>query len=591
MVLIKTNEAKCRDCYRCVRTCPVKAIRIKTEREEKVHAQVLDDFCLLDGKCILSCPQKAKKVVSDISQVKYLLEHGIPLAASVAPSFAASLPLENPQIFPTLLKKLGFKLVQETAVGAEIVAREYRGKEWDKPIIDSSCPVIVNLVEKHYPNLIPFLSNTVSPMIAHGRYIKANNNNLPVVFIGPCIAKKGEAMNHGLKDAVDFVLGFDEVWEWIIGSEINLDTNLDTIEETYFDEPLANLARLFPVEGGILQTSFPGITRFDVQVTSVTGLENCKSFLEYLEKGETKTLPQLTELLACNGGCIGGPRTVTQNDIFLKRQKVIEYYNSNRRRSHKEKAKGMEDITLPPSMLRRKFLNRLLEYPAPSEKQIKEILAQTGKYRPEDELNCGACGYNSCRDKAIAVYQGTAEVQMCIPYMRKRAESMSNIVLNSMPNGILIVDDKLTILEINPKAEEMFQCNADKVTGQKLDCLIDPGNFQRALEEQQLLNILSSYSNYGITTREIIFPLKSEQIIVGIFVDISAEQRHKEQLDQMKSQTIERAQEVIEKQMKVAQEIAGLLGETTAETKVLLTRLIQLMEEPPAPDERGPENQ
>jgi iron only hydrogenase large subunit-like protein/uncharacterized Fe-S cluster-containing protein len=587
MVLIKTNEAKCRDCYRCVRTCPVKAIRITTEREEKVHAQVLDDFCLMDGKCILSCPQKAKKVASDIPQVKYLLQHGVPLAASVAPSFAALLPLENPQIFPALLKKLGFKLVQETAVGAEIVAKEYRGKKWDSPLIDSSCPVIVNLVEKHFPNLIPLLSNTVSPMIAHGRYIKANNNNLPVVFIGPCIAKKGEAMNHGLKDAVDFVLGFDEVWDWIISSEINW----DTIEKSYFDEPLANLARLFPVEGGMLQTSFPGTTRFDVQVTSVTGLENCISFLEYLKRGKTETLPQLTELLACNGGCIGGPRAVTQNDVFLKRQKVIEYYNSSGHKPGKDGRKGLEDITLPPSMLRRKFLNRQLEYPVPSEEQIKEILAQTGKYQPEDELNCGACGYNSCRDKAIAVYQGTAEVQMCIPYMRKRAESMSNIVLNSMPNGILIVDDKLTILEINPKAEEMFQCSADKITGQKLDSLIDPGNFRRALEEQQLLNILSNHSDYGLTTREIIFPLKSEQIIVGIFVDISAEQRHKEQLDQMKSQTIERAQEVIEKQMKVAQEIAGLLGETTAETKVLLTRLIQLMEEPPSPDERGPGNQ
>lgn len=583
---IVTNQAKCRDCYRCIRTCPVKAIRIKTGNKEEVHAQVLDDFCLMDGACVLSCPQKAKQVESDIPQVKYLLKHAVPLAASVAPSFAASLPLDNPEIFPGLLRKMGFKLVQETAVGAELITSDHRTRESNQPEIDSACPVIVNLVEKHFPNLIPMLSDSVSPMIAHGRYIKANNNNLPVVFIGPCIAKKGESLNHGIKDAVDFVLGFDEIWEWIEESGIDINSN----EQAYFDEPIPNLARLFPVEGGMLRTTFPETDKFNLDISSITGLENCISFLEHISNEGESDLPQLMELLACSGGCIGGPRTATETDVFIKRQKIIKYFNSNRHRLNKDSKKQLKEIFLPPSMLRRKYLNKRLERLNPSQEEIKEILAKTGKYHPEDELNCGACGYDTCRDKAVAVYQGIAEVQMCIPYMRKRAESMSNVVLNSMPNGILIVDNKLNILEINPRAKEMFQCTGQEVTGRNLDCLIDPGHFQKARQEQQLLNVLSNYTQYGLTTREIIFPLKSEQLVVGIFVDITSEQRHKEQLDQMKGQTIDRAQEVIEKQMKVAQEIAGLLGETTAETKVLLTKLIQLMKEPPAPDERGPED-
>lgn len=578
MDLIITNEAKCRDCYRCVRTCPVKAIRIKSGEKEQVHAQVLEEFCVMDGRCVLACPQNAKKVVSDLDKVKELLNRGVPLAASVAPSFAAALPLENPAIFPSVLRHLGFSLVQETALGAELVAREVRRRGFEKPVIDSSCSVVVNLVEKHYPDLIPWLSPVVSPMIAHGRYIKKENNNIPVVFIGPCIAKKEEATNPAVAGAVDYVLGFDEIWEWIKKSLVNL----DTFEPTPFDKPWPDIARLFPVEGGILRTSSLNTDMLDINVVSITGLHNCINFLRHLSSGKIEHPPKLMELLACSGGCIGGPRTVTNDDILVKRRKIINYYKLSPGRQK-------DNVFISPRLLERGYTNKQIKRQIPNEEIIKKILAQTGKYRPEDELNCGACGYNSCRDKAIAVYQGMAEVQMCIPYMRKRAESMSNLVLNSMPNGVLIVDNNMDILEINPKAEEMFNCRADEVTGKKLDNLIDPRNFQLAFEKKQLLNVLAKYPKYGIVTREIIFPLEREQIVVGILVDITEEQRHKETLDQMKKQTIERAREVIEKQMKVAQEIAGLLGETTAETKVLLSKLIQLMEESPALDERRPE--
>jgi len=588
MGLIVTNEAECRDCYRCVRACPVKAIKIKSGEKEQVHAQVLDDFCVLDGKCVLSCPQKAKKVQSDLDKVKDLIKQGVPVAASVAPSFAAALPLDAPMVLPAILKQLGFNMVQETALGAELVAAEHRCRKPEQPVMDSSCPVIVNLVEKHFPNLIPLLSTVVSPMIAHGRYIKKQNSNITVVFIGPCIAKKEESKNQEVRDAVDYVLGFDELWEWIMEAEINP----ESVQPVPFNKPFPNLARLFPVEGGMLRTASFSTDMLDINVSSITGLEQCIEFLAHLSAGKIKHPPKIMELLACSGGCIGGPRSVTQDDIFIKRQKIVNYYKSSMHRQNE--SRDMFDpgsISLASSLLHRKFINKQVQRPTPDEEKIKEILAQTGKYKPGDELNCGACGYNSCRDKAIAVYQETAEVQMCIPYMRKRAESMSHVILNSMPNGVLVVDSELNILEMNPKAEEMFNCRCDELCGKKLDCLMDSGNFRKALEKKQLLNVMSNYDHFGITTREIIFPLDKEQVVVGIFVDITEEQRRKEQLDQMKNQTIERAREVIEKQMKVAQQIAGLLGETTAETKVLLTKLIKLMQEPPAPDERRPDKQ
>lgn len=573
MTLITTNEATCRDCYKCLRSCPLKAISINSkDNPAEVHARVIDERCVQDGRCVLVCPQKAKKVPEKTRAIKDLLARGTPVAASVAPSFAGGLP--EPGLLPAALKKMGFALVQETAVGAELVAREHRRLQPAGTTISSACPVIVNLVERHYPGLIPHLSPLVSPMVAHARLLKNRRPGLKVVFIGPCIAKIGEASSPATENAVDFAIGFKGLWEWL-AEEIDL----KTLPPAEFDGPLPDLARLFPLEGGQLRTSSLSADRLDTDVLAVTGLENCLDLLGHLAKGSNKkSLPSFIEMLACSGGCIGGPLALSDEDLFIRRQKVIEYY-AGRRRGEKDPDQADQDLSLPSRLLYRRYQNRQVSVPEPSEESIKRILAQTGKFKPEDELNCGACGYGSCREKAVAVYSGNAEPQMCIPSMRKRAESMSNLVLQSMPNGVVIVDGSLNILEVNPAAERMFQSLAAELTGRPLEALIDPAGFARAIEEKKLLEIEESYPTYGIITRQIIFPLEREKIAVGIFVDITEERRQKEQLDQVKTQTIRRAQEVIDKQMTVAQEIAGLLGETTAETKVLLGRLIKLMQE------------
>lgn len=579
--LIITNEAMCRDCYRCVRACPVKAIKIKTEKKKKIHAQIIDSYCILDGSCVLVCPQKAKIIKSDLGAVQKLIDKGVPLAVSLAPSFVTALPLERPEKLPAILKGLGFSVVQEAAVGAELIAAEYRQGKYKKPLIDSSCPVIVNLVEKHFPNLIPWLSTVVSPMIAHGRYLKQQHKNITTVFIGTCIAKKGESADPQLSDAIDYVIGFDELWNWIQEKQLDL----KSMNLVPFDQPFPDLARLFPVEGGFLKSIALSTDKLEIEAGSITGLKNCNQYLKQLSTGKIEHPPMMMEMSACRGGCIGGPRSATRDGVFIKRQKIIEYYKSYS--GVNSNPNPGDKIYLESHLLRRKFNNKKQLLVTPNEKTIKSILAQTGKYRPEDELNCKACGYNSCRDKAIAVYQGMAEVQMCIPYMRQRAEYLSNIVLNSMPNGAIIVNNKFEIIEINSKAQELFRCRAENIIGEDLDKLIDASNFRLAAQKGQLVNVLANHPDYGIVTRQIVFSLEQEKIIVGIFVDITEEQRNKEQLNKMKNQTIERAQEVIVKQMKVAQEIAGLLGETTAETKVLLTKLIKLTQDSPAFGERG----
>ncbi|OAT80781.1 histidine kinase [Desulfotomaculum copahuensis] len=567
---MSTVADRCRDCYRCIRSCPVKAIRIESENDV-LRARIVENLCVLCGRCVLTCPQGAKRVSSGVEQAKKLLAAGRPVAASVAPSFAAALPLPGYFGMPALLKALGFTLVQETAWGAELVSRALnrirRTRTSNRTCISSACPVVVNLVEKHYPGLIPCLAPVVSPMVAHGKWIKRFYPGTAVVFIGPCVAKKEEAQY--FPGAVDCVVGFDELWKWL-QEEGLLKAKL---EPAGFDPPHPQRARLFPVEGGELFTMSLSTDMLDTAVVAISGLKNCIDFLSQLRQQKIEAPPVFAELMACSGGCIGGPLVPAGDDIFIRRQRVKQFFQG------RPDVFGGEEDETAPLPLERQFQDRQVYRPQPPAAVINQILAQTGKYRPEDELNCGACGYDSCREKAAAVYWGMAEVQMCIPYMRRRAESMSNLVISAMPNGCIIIDRELKILEINPAAGEMFDWQEKEVTGRHLDQLIDGVNFRRVLATGEPLNVLHAYDSNGRIIREVIFPLGKEDIVVGILIDITHEKQQQEELQKMKSQTVRRAQEVINKQMKVAQEIAGLLGETTAETKVLLSQLIKLMEE------------
>ncbi|WP_031513645.1 [Fe-Fe] hydrogenase large subunit C-terminal domain-containing protein [Desulfofalx alkaliphila] len=571
MGLITTNEAKCRDCYRCIRTCPVKAIEITSNRETGAHhAKVIDNLCIERGCCILACPQSAKKLSTwDFDEVKKLLTQGGHVAAAVAPSHAAAIPLDDPRKLPDLLRRLGFSIVQETSIGAELVIRHHLRLGFSKPLIGSSCPVVVNIVERYYPELIPMLAPVVSPMVAHGRYIRSEHPGYHVVFIGPCVAKKAERKVEGIDDAVDYVLGFNELME--LAEERGID--IESLKPAEFDNPPLGVANLFPLEGGMQRGIGHGLVDHEKNYVSLTGVQDCLQYLEHLATGGIKNPPRFMELLACRGGCIDGPLSLCREEsIYVRRQKVLEYYRSL-------KQDDAVELQLPAELLKREYVNKKIIQSMPSENEIEDILLLTGKTKPEDELNCGACGYETCRDKAVAVYQGKAEMQMCIPYMRDRAESLSNVVMSAMPNGIIIVGQDLTILEMNSAAEKLFKCSGKELVGEKLAKLISPENYVRVLNNKKMMHISREYPEYGITVNEIIFPVEDQQIVVGIFIDITEERRHHEQFELMKNQTIMQAQEVIEKQMMVAQEIAGLLGEATAESKIHLSRLIKLMRE------------
>lgn len=581
--IISTIPAKCRDCYKCLRSCPVKAIQVKRQESGgELYAQVMDERCIVCGRCVQVCPQKAKRVTTDVEKVRSLLQGGLKVVASVAPSFAGALPVDVAGLLPAALRRLGFSIVQETALGAEMVGAAHRTLEtatngrFERPLLSTSCPAIVNLVEKHFPHLLPHLAPVVSPMVAHARYLRQQYPEAQIVFVGPCFAKKEEVLqiNEDEPGLIAAALTFQEIWEWWQETQ---STSMTSLVPEPFDPPFPRRAQLFPIEGGLLYTAEMTTGPMASDAIVITGVDHCVDFLtrfdEYAGRPES---PRLIEMLSCSTGCIAGPGAVSEEDPFLRRNRVIQHH---RQSQAKLAGENTLDLSRVKVNLERRYKSRAVPLPVPDEAAIKAILARTGKLVPEDELNCGACGYGSCREKAIAVYQGLAEIEMCMPFMRAQAESFSDIITRSSPNAIIIVNDSLRIININPAAEKMFRCEAARIIGRHLSRLIDPAHFQSVLAKRGVIRTVVAYPQYDLVTDQSIFYVEKQNVVVGFFIDITEEQKRHEEIKQLKMTTAARAQEVIQKQMQVAQEIASLLGETTAETKVLLSKLVHLMQE------------
>lgn len=588
--VVTTVKANCRDCYKCVRQCPMKAIRVVGG-----HAEIAEERCVSDGNCIRVCPQGAKRVPTSLSAARECVDRArdlhTPVVASLAPSFAAA-DLASPGKMITALRKLGFSAVEETALGAELVARAHVDALRTNPeaVITSSCPAVVNLIEKYYPRYIKHLSPVVSPMIAHAKAIKARYGaEARVVFVGPCAAKKEEAVRPEFRGLVDAVLTFEEVLVWIRDEGISF----DECEESAADGIHPALARLFPLGGGLAPAAGLPKDALAPEIITATGLDRCRALLDNLPDllGAANPSVKAIELLACPGGCIGGPFAPSEADLEIRRARVIKWQASAREKAFPDTAGGEDECESREPFeeeigrlkagldLSREYTPNPVHLKLPTEQELSEILAMSGKFRPEDELNCGACGYDSCRDKAVAVFQGMAEVEMCIPNMRARAESMSSVILTATPNGVVVVDRHLKIIDVNPAFQRMFSASRDRAIGAMVSEFLDPAAFASVFDTQTIAVREGSYLDGALITREHIFYVDHQDVVVALISDITSEVQQKRKLEEAKAHTLEKAQEVIDKQMRVAQEIAGLLGETTAETKVLLTQLMRLMQE------------
>lgn len=563
MDVIGFKEAKCKNCYKCVRVCNVKAIAVKNEQ-----ARIMNEKCILCGQCLEACPQNAKTFISDLDKVKEFINRGIKTVVSIAPSYLGILKYNTPGQVVDALLKLGFYQVRETAEGAAYVTKEYNrllreGKM--ENIITTCCPSMNDLIEIYYPKLIKHMAPVVSPMIAHGKIIKNElGDQVKVVFLGPCIAKKREGENDKrIQGYIDAVIDFEELEEWLVEEDIDV-LKCQNVPP-HNKDPKVN--RLYPVSNGIISSVLAEDANDNrYQKFYVHGIDNCIELLEHMEKGELKDC--FIEANICSGGCVKGSalghREKSHFQAKLEMEKKIETipvsvdYTGHR-----------EEVTFY-----RDFIDRSEHPEIPTEAKIQEILKKIGKNNKEDELNCSACGYATCRDKAISVYQGKAELTMCIPYINEKAQSMANVVLDTTPNIIIIVDSEMKIIEFSNAAVRYFKITKSQAMKMYLFEILDHSNFEYVLNTHNNIYGKKVIDNERkTTTLQNIVYIEKQNSVLGVFQDISEDEEKAKQLQNLKFETIEMAQKVIDKQMVVAQEIAGLLGETTAETKVTLTNL------------------
>lgn len=560
MEVIIDQNAKCQDCHRCIRECSINAVGVENEQ-----AWTITDYCIYCGHCINVCPQGAPLPQDQSQIIKKLLKGSRITALSLAPSFYANYPDKTPEELAGALKRAGFDVIAETAQGAEVLSPLLREElsANNNPIISSSCPGVVNLIEKHYPELIPHLSSLLSPASIHALYLKEKyGQDVQVIFAGPCLAKIDEAFNSN--SSIDYVLTFEQL------DKILTDGNCFPGQPQQLDEYSQGKAVAYPVEQGAVRAA--GFGDDYNQALNGSGLEECISILQDLKSGTLNT--RFIELLICQGGCINGPFMSRENSIASRKQTILNAYKNRPER------KNQIEHGLKADLLYRSYENKQIKYSQPDEPEIQKILKSIGKYSAKDETNCGGCGYDSCREKAIAIHQGLAEAEMCIPYMKKKAESLSNIIIQSSHNAIIVVNPKMIVQEFNPVAEKLFNQRDSSATGRSLYRYLDPGFFQEAWQEKKTISKKEvAYEKYDLVTEQNIFPLEEHEVIVGIIADITEKKKRQQKVKEMKKMAAEKAEDVVHKQMEIAQRIAGLLGETTVETKTALYDLTRLIQE------------
>lgn len=542
--LKKTN---CKNCHKCIRNCAVKSIRFTAGQ-----AHIVEDECILCGRCFAVCPQDAKVIASDMEKVRIMLQTGT-VYASIAPSFAASYPGVGIDALEEALKKLGFAGAEETAVGATIVKKEYeRILDEEKPnILVSSCCSSINLMlRKYYSETLFTLAPVITPMQAHCRDIKRRHPEAKTVFIGPCISKKSEAAE---EDAVDAVLMFDEFNRWLREEGIELSRREDIRK--------GGRARVFPTAGGIIETMDKNP---EYTYIAVDGVKKCMDVLDEIKEGRLHNC--FIEMSACEGSCADGPildkmkNTPAQNYL-----QVVRYAEKEDFAVEKYAKKEIAAVYEPFE----------LEAEQPSEAEIKAMLLKMNKLSKEDELNCGSCGYCTCREKAIAIIQGKAEISMCLPYMLSQMENLSDSVVANFPDAILVLNDELEIQKINPKAKKILRIRDESdVMGEHIGRLLDPEPFEMVMLKKKDLMYeqlyLAEYECYVEQT--IIYNREGHQFIC-ILCDITADMALREKKLANQNQAFEIANDMAKKQLKIVQSIASLLGETTADTLIALEHL------------------
>ena len=553
---IYTERRECQDCHKCIRECPVKAIRVQDG-----YARIVPELCILCGNCILACPSSAKQVRDDLAAAKALLAGGRRVAVSLAPSFVPQFPGVRPQQLIHALKRLGFFAVSETALGAQHVSasvlelmRNEPGRIW----ISSACPCVVDFIGKYHPECQDAISPLLSPLLTHCKLLRQQyGNDIAVVFIGPCIAKKKEAEQH--PELLDVVLTFEDLDRWFQEENIHLSAIKDSREDIFAPEEARDGA-LYPIEGGII----PGVTATSeiarTQIMAFSGVANVEQALKGL--GEWKPRHSIfLEMTACAGSCVNGPKSAHNLSMARRRYEVVQFAQPPAESSSRRASIDMVQHYAPSPVPKAEY----------TETEIRDALRTVGKYSAEDELNCGGCGYDSCREFARALIARNAERMMCATYTRKLAQKKANALLRKMPSAVVIVDDDLKIIECNANFVRLFSDDSEEakdLEGIVLDSVLPFSHlFRRVLDTgDDIVNHDIRYQR--ITLNSSIFAIEPHSVLCGIFQDITEPIFQKEQI-------ITRAREVIQKNLKTVQQIAYLLGENAADSEITLNSIVR----------------
>ncbi len=550
MPVVEIVSKTCRDCYRCLRKCPVHAITV-----QEGHARVVAERCLYCGQCVRECPRRAIRVRGGVAAVKELIASGTPVIASVALMESARIRPVVAEMMPSLLR-LGFAGAEATTRALRLVWSRYRQLARDRKsfVIASGCPSVVALVERYHPEALPSLAPIVSHAEAHARMIKARARarglgEVKVVHIGPEPASKGELLHSAGGDALDAAITFHEVRQW----RAQVDAAAPRTAEAAPGKPKRALR---------IDDAGPPL-EWVRDILPVYGVDEC---VEFLKSSRRIAAGTVVEMATCRYGCaIGSPRLlarVPEASAFLYPQ------GSPLAPDGIEEGADLD--------LSRTFINRHTTRPQPTEEELAKVLGRIGVASREDELNCGACGYDRCRELAAAVFNGMAEVEMCMPFMRRQAHRIS-LIMQYTANGVVQVNrDTMRIEFANPAFRRMFQCESGEIKGRPVAEVLQNDLFERAAAAGGTWAGRGEAPAFNLVYRAQIFPIEGEPLLAAVIVDISREAVARQEFERVREATLERAQEVITRQMKTAQEIAGLLGETTAETKALLVKLMNL---------------
>ena len=547
---LESKTTNCKNCYKCIRHCPIKSISFAGNK-----ASIIKDSCILCGRCYLVCPQGVKVVRDDVNKAKELIAKNERVYVSLAPSFISYYSYTSLEEMINGLKKLGFYQVEETAIGATIVKKAYDEmlKEKDRDVIISSCCHSINLlIQKHYPKAKKYLANVLSPMLAHAADIKKRDPSAKVVFVGPCIAKKDEAdANIGY---VDVALTFKELDEWFKKENITL----KEVSGGYYKEK--SKARLFPTTGGILKTMECNNSEF--QYLAVDGVEVSKKVIEDVLEGKIHKC--FIEMSSCEGSCINGPLSNKNKSV------ASSYYDINVNAGKED----FDGLNIGYKDIEKNYYSISVSEAMPSEEEINQKLIEMGKKEKEKILNCGSCGYDTCREKAIAIIQGKANIEMCLPYLMEKAESFSDNIVGNTPNGIMVLDETLVIQSMNKAMCRLLNIsNPSFAVHKSLLTFLDPSDYFKALEGSLIYCKKTYLNEYDKYVENTIIHDKKFHILLSIMKDITKEELAKQKHDEILKKSLEITDKVVEKNMRAVQEIASLLGETTAETKVALSSL------------------